>query len=405
MIRVGGSNPHAYFETSHISVPEEYYAREQAKRTLSGSNMRKVSEVYVGSKHVYPEIFRYTLKYKMRLNFTFNGNSHGFMRPSYGEYAEAITTGYVEDIVRLDTVFPTYVGSQSLIAPEDYYSPHVASHPKYGYPPWGIAEQYRNYGGTEFLIIPACALYAAIPGSGQSSYGSWSYGTGVFQKYTDKRISCGSSVSVARMGYRYIMQRTVSSSTTHPAYSQWDADEREYSTSYMIRARKTVYPFRVPEAVYKGYYTNTAMRGTAIPISPRDKLDYAGYISLGLTYRPEGAAGQGGAFLLTDMSHYGSSNSILLGARSPTIYGYEVPGRLTSAYGEGYTVKAPMFSGHKHIDNYDSGWNVGRQDITSWEDPQMDSWAHTDLDGSFAILENNNPIFSSIAEYVHSYFG
>ena len=108
MIRIGNYNPHAYYETSHISTPAKSYANEIRKREVPANGMRKVSAVYVGDKHVYPELFRYTLKYRMRLDFSFHGVSHGNYRPS-STYCEATTTGYIEDIVRLDTVLPTYI--------------------------------------------------------------------------------------------------------------------------------------------------------------------------------------------------------------------------------------------------------------------------------------------------------
>ena len=387
MIRVGNNNPHAYYETSHISTPQKTYAYETRKRELPPTSMRKVSAVYVGDKHVYPELFRYTLKYRNRVSFTFHGNSHGFMRPS-SHYAEAITTGYVEDTVRIDTVFPLYIGMVPLTAPEDYYSPHSASHEKYSKPPWGIAEQYRNFSGTEYLITPACGLLCRVPYTKES----------IYNKYID-----GGSSSVAastKMAFRIILERVVSSSTTHPVMRAWDYDPESYSTYYAIKARQTFYPYSAPDSIGNGYYANTGNIASAIKL---DKERYV-YLSMGFVFRPAGSPGGEGAYLFTDMDHLYGSNSILLGASSPTIYGYEVPGRLTSSYGKCYTVKAPMFSGHKHIDNYDSGWNVGRQEITSWEDPQMDSWAHTDLDGSVSILENNNPMFGSVAEYVRSYY-
>ena len=400
MIRVGGSNPHAYFETSHISVPEKNYAKEQAKRSLTSANMRKVGTVYVGSKHVYPEPYRYTLKYRMRLDFSFNGNSYGLMRPSYGEYAEAITTGYIEDTVRIDTAFPVYIRSQELENPDDYYRPYIEGHEKYSKPPWGTAELYKGFSGTEYLVTPPCALFGAIPYSGEyESYGNgWRYGTGIYRQYSSKWRAPGQNTKYEKMGYRYVIQRVLHSHTEHPAYSKWDADEETYSTAYSIKARRTVYPYQVANSVYRGWYANTQMGGTEIPVSPSANPGYGGYIRLGLTYRPDGEMGEGGLFLLTDMSHYSSSNYVLHGSRS-TIYGYEMPGHRSA-----YTLRAPMFSGHKHIDCYDSSWNAGRQEITSWEDPQMDSWSHTDLNGSFAILENNNPAFVSIGDYVRAYF-
>ena len=118
MIRIGNYNPYFFLNTSHISVPERYYAQTKDRCSLTGNQMRKVSAVYVGNKHIYPQKFRYTLQYKMRLDFTFHGNSHGNSRPSTS-YAEIQTTGYIEDIVRLDTVLPTFIHPYPLVAPEE----------------------------------------------------------------------------------------------------------------------------------------------------------------------------------------------------------------------------------------------------------------------------------------------
>ena len=399
MIVIGNGNPHAYFKTSHISVPQRWDAQREESRALTSDQMRKVGAIYVGDRHVYPADFRYTLKYRSRIDFTFSGNSYGYMRPSSG-YAETLTEGYVEDIVRFDTIFPVYIQSQSLSAPADYYRPRSATDPKYSAPPWGMTEQYRNFSGTEYLIIPPCALYAALPGSGSSGM----YGTGIFQQYTDWHIAAIASGEFPILSQRYIIQRTVHSHTTHPVYVNWHYDGEEYTTSYTIRARRTDSPFVMPSSLVQGTYVNTGVRSSAIPVSRYRTLTNSDYFSLGLTYRREGTFGVGGVFLLADLMHF-SDASILVGARSFGIYGFNVPGTESDMLGASCTSKAPMFTGTKRINIYDTNWNAGRQDITDWEDPNVDSWSHTDLRGTFEILENNNPTFSSIGAYVKSYFG
>lgn len=392
MIRVGNNNPHAYYETSHISTPQKTYAYETRKRELPPTSMRKVSSVYVGDKHVYPELFRYTLKYRSRVDFTFHGVSHGNYRPS-STYCEATTTGYIEDIVRLDTVFPTYIRAQPLVSPGDHYIPHSSSG-QYSQPPWGRIEQ-RQFSGTEYLITPVCALSGAIPGTGGYNYGSsWSYGTGIYEKYAGRRISMGN-----KGVWRYIMQRTVHSTTTHQVRRNWECDD-VVTNDYTIRARRTNNPYTdISEAFFKGMYANCGMIASSFPIKRSNEY---GYLSLGMTYRSENDPGEDGIFLMTDMDHYGSSNDVFY-AGSHSFYGCP-PGDI-GQHDRGFSVEAPMFSGHKHFDCYDSGWNVGRQDITGWDDPRMDEWSHTDLNGSFTILENNNPAFGSIAEYVRAYTG
>ena len=75
------------------------------------------------------------------------------------------------------------------------------------------------------------------------------------------------------------------------------------------------------------------------------------------------------------------------------------PGSVT-AFVSSFFDKAPMFAGYKHFDCYDTSWNATRQEITWWDDPNVDKWCHGDLNGTFEILENNNPVFSSITDYL-----
>lgn len=376
MIRIGNYNPYFFLNTSHISVPEKNYAQMKDSRILTGSNMRKVSEVYVGDKHIYPQKFRYTLQYKMRLDFTFHGNSHGSGRPSY-EYAEIQTTGYIEDIVRLDTVLPTFIHPYPLVAPEDYYTPHVPSG-QYSQQPWGRIEQYRNFSGVEYLVTPACALSGVFPsGNGR-----------IFERYGI------SGVGAYDASWRYIMKRTVHNEISIPTYWNWAIPPS--STDYIIRARKTNYPFSDPVgSLGKGYYINTSMRAYAI--CARRASNSNTEIKLGMTYRNENDMGGPGLYMVTDMDHYGPG-SVLYARKS--LYGCP-PGDV-NLHRTTFSTQAPMFTGHKHFDCYDTTWNVGRQQITGWEDPNVDEWSHTDLTGSFYILRNNNPSFASLYDYAEA---
>lgn len=392
MIRIGNYNPYAYYDNSNIALPGSAYMNS---RTLEvpADEMFKTERVYVGGKLVYPENFRYTLKYRNRLDFSFYGNSYGYMRPST-EYTEIITNGYIEDIVRLDTASPTYIRHLALECPEDFYDPIGSStNPKLNYPPWGRTEQYRNFSGTEHLITPACAIMGPSPGSNNN------YGGSIYQKYTDNRIIPG--IAGFFLGYRIIMQRTVSSSTTHPVMRSWDRDPESYSTFYTVQARKSRCSYEATERMRRGCYLNA---GGETYAELKLRKDDSHYISLGYVYRKPGSSDGEGLYLCNDMDHLYGGNLVLLGSISARMPGFSTPGWALS-YSHGFSIKAPPFTGHKHFNYYDTSWNVGRQEVTSWEDPNVDEWGHTDLDGSFEILENNNPEFGSIAEYVQTLLG
>ncbi len=370
MIIVDGSSNYMSREESHISVPDYSYAMTQSSRSLTSKQMRKVSDVYVGNEHIYPELFCYTLKYHMRLGFSFHGNSYGFDR-QVGAYAEAETEGYIDETVRLDTVFPVYIKEIPLVAPPDLYVPFAQSHPVLSQPPWGYIEQYREFGGTEYIITPACAL----------TYDLFK------EKYADEGLAISSSGD--RMGYRIIVDRVINSHTVHPVMRNWDNydNEEEYWTNCHLQARQT-------NAPYRNQYQ-----------SPKITINKGSYVPLvvGFYSRPGINGSDPIVFLVTNMDHSFSMNNVLLGAPTPAIYGYRQAGDYIGGNALTYSLAAPMFSGHKHFNNYDSGYNYGRQEITSWEDPQMDEWGHTDLDGSFTILENNNPKFDSFRDYLKAY--
>ena len=392
MIFVGGNRPHAYLETSHISTPERSFGFETAEdRKIPYNYMRKARAVYVGEEHVYPARFRYTFKYRHKVNFTYTGNSHGILRPSYGWYAEIKTDGFVEDTVRIDTMFPVYYHVQPLVQPDEYFKP-ASEDDAYDHPPYGFAEQYPIFTGFEYLLMPSCALTGAVPDTGTYWGSSWGYGEGIYAGYTEDWRFLPSPV---KMAYRYILERKVSSSTVFTDKNKWDSDEDCYDLQYTLKQRRTVYPYSETDSLFRGWYANTSNRAASMPIGTHNPL------TLGFTYREENPYGDAGLFIMTDLEHYNYSDNVLLGKEGGR--GFEFPGNTCPHLNTSFSLKAPMFSGRKHFDVYDTTWNVGRTDLSGWDDPNVDTWSHTDLTGSFMVMENNNPSFGSIDEYINAY--
>ncbi len=153
--------------------------------------------------------------------------------------------------------------------------------------------------------------------------------------------------------------------------------------------------------IIRGLYPNTRVIGKELKISK----DTYWYYPIGFTYRLNDSVGEGGAFLFMTMCHLynpSSDRSILVGGDgsssspySPVLYGMR--------YWLCYSLYAPPFIGHKHFDGYYryNWFNPGRE---IWDDDHATSWSHTDMDGTVEIIENTNPVFSSIGEYVNSYF-
>ena len=379
MIRLGNYSAYKFWNSQDISQPGELWAnRPEYIDNLSPNNMKKVHYIYVGNNLVYgdTQIYYYTLKFRSRINFAFHGNSHGNMRPS-SEYCEAISSGYVEDIVRINTAFPTYICSQSLTSPGDIYIPHLtnASSP-YSQEPWGRKETYQ-FSGTEHLVTPPIALRGVVPNSLSSGTGSEL----IYQKYTDRNL-----FSIDGR-WRYVMQRRVHCDVNHVVKRDWDSED-SVSEDYYIEARK--FSTSVSNnGLSNGYYLNAGNYVKAIPIGDRS-------LALGLVYRRETDPGNEGLFLITHTWHHGRNNpNNIWYLRSPVWNGLN-PGSVTAFFD-----KAPMFTGYKHFDCYDTSWNVTRREITWWDDPNVDKWCHGDLNGTFEILENNNPVFSSITDYLN----
>lgn len=373
MIGVGNNYPHISYNGSHIAAPASVYAKIRKPMLLKPEEMVKVSDVYVGSRHVYPELFRYTLKYRNRLSFTFHGNVY----PGY-RYAEAITVGYIEDTVRLNTVYPTFIRAILLSTPEDYYVPSVS----YDGPVLGRNELYRDYSGMEYLITPPCALYCRAP--------IWSYhyneqdifAMQLYRKYTKDYVPL---YYPPHMGdYSIILERTVHSHTVHPVYRNWKLPE-EYSTDYTIRARYTCSPFVYSNEVY---YINTDWSYRAEMKVPNGDNINPQSIFFGFVYREENTPGGMGLYLFTDMGHRNTLNSVLVGIPSPMVYDYLTPGTISPSLNLGYTLTAPMFTGHKRIECHEDGYG---------------QFGYTDLDGTFEVLENNNPVFATIEDYVEPF--
>ena len=379
MIRVDSSNPHSSVERSHISVPEKSYARLLTQRSLSASEMRKAAAVYVGNTKVYPDGFHYTMKYRARNEFLF--------RESSGK----TVTGCVEDTVRIDTAYPMYVKTQPLLAPQPYFTNGSAS-------PNGSAEIYGGFSGSELLLTPVCGLYSAVPNSGEyASTGShWYYGTSLYQDYTDTEITINTFYipTLPELGFRYIVHRTVSTNTV---LSGGDGG----STVYSFSGRMTRYPYKPGDEIIKGLYANTQMIGKELKIS---KSAYR-YYPIGFSYRRNDPVGEDGAFLIMPLCHLynaSSDDSILVGEDSSGSSRYS-PGLYGVRYWLCYSLYAPPFQGHKHFDGYYryNWFNPGRE---IWDDAHCTSWTHTDMDGTVEIIENTNPAFSSIGDYVNSYF-
>ena len=399
MICIGGRNTpgNLYISTNqHIAVTNCFYPNDDwyVNRPNGASDMKKVSAVYVGGEKVYPEPFPYRIRYRMRLDFTFRGNSHGYARPST-KYAESETVGFIEDTVLFETVFPMLIQTQPLPSPGSIYI--TAGSGKYAEPPWGKAEFCTDFSGTEYLLTPAAALTGPPPGTGS---GYWSLGGSIYQQYSEKRISPGSTYPKA--GYRYTLTRKVRSHKVNTVLQNWKDETAEYDTAYTVTARQTVSPYKASDSHLRGYYYDTASRHSEIRAS--ESVNSNAFVTLGFVCRPPEYPGISGLYLLTDTAHYYGTNYVFWGAVSPSIYGYRQPGYLSPYYREGYSIKAPMFTGHKHFDFYDSSWDVGRRDsLSDWED--VDTRSHTDFDGYFEILYNNNPVFSSAEEYVKAFMG
>lgn len=376
MIRVDSSNPHSSLQRSHISVPEKSYARLLTQQSLPSSSMRKAAAVYVGNTKVYPDGFHYTMIFRARNEFLF--------RSSDGTQV----TGTVEDTARIDTAYPMYVKMQPLIAPPAYYTNGDTT-------PNGNAEIYSGFTGSELLLTPVCGLYSAVPNSGDyDNYGTshWNYGTSLYQPYTDTSIYINTYYipTLPELGFRYIVHRTVSTSAS---------DGR--ITNYSFSGRMTRYPYTIGNEIIKGLYPNTQVIGKELKISK----DTYWYNPIGFTYRLNDSVGEGGAFLFMTMCHLynpSSDRSILVGGDGSSSSPYS-PGLYGARYWMCYSLYAPPFIGHKHFDGYYryNWFNPGRE---IWDDDHATSWSHTDMDGTVEIIENTNPVFSSIGEYVNSYF-
>lgn len=377
MIGIGNNYPHISYNGSHIAAPASVYARIRKPMCLKPEQMVKVSNVYVGSRHVYPECFRYTLKYRNLLSFTFQGNSYGLMYPS-SRYVEAITVGYIEDIVRLNTAQPTFIQAVLLSNPEDYYVPSVS----YDGPVLGRNELYRDYSGVEFLITPACALYCRAPVFSTHYNENDIFATQVYRKYTKGYAPLKYP---PHMGdYSIIIERTVHSHTVHPVYRNWYLPE-EYSADYTIQARYTSSPFIYSNEIY---YINTDWSYAAEMKAPNGDKNNPQSIFFGFTYREEYTPGGEGFYMFTDMGHRNTPNCVLLGTPYQRLEGFRIPGRLSPSLNLGYTLTAPMFTGHKRIECHEDG---------------MGLWSSTVLDGTFEVLENNNPVFATIEDYVEPF--
>ena len=427
MIILGQENPHAFLETSHISVPEKSYAKSKAGMRLTGANMRKASAVYVGGTQVYPERFRYSIMYRQRTNISYFGN---YYKEFHG-YGEMLNEGYVEDTVRLDTVFPVYYKFQSIANPPDFYRPYNESG-EYSEEPWGHKEIHSAYSGTEHLITPAAALHGSIPNHIKylTDFPPTSEYNGHYKQYTSAETCPILNSTIPKAGYRLIAHRTVKISTSfpenqfygyeyinnNPGYvNNWPAYLiRDHTTEYSMEGRhsepvlrtstnsRDAYSYNLSKSIVGGYYMNDRS------FRNFNTLYLSGGFHAGFTYRAFDSVGEPGLFLATDLMYHsgGASGEILLGEDSSNwLAGFLRPGEYYSADST-FSLLAPPFSGHKHIDNYSTvtyRMTDFNKEGVSWETASQ--WAHTDLDGSFTLLYNNNPQFSSIAEYVQAYFG
>lgn len=374
MIRIWNGEIYKYLECHDISQPMAIYANRPSIMELSPEEMRKTQYIYVGDDLVYGErqYFKYTLKYKSRIGFSFHGVTLGLFG---NRYCEATSEGYIEDIVRLDTYFPTYIGNQPL-GDNEAYGPLIPSDPHYGEEPWGRKEIYLC-NGTEHLITPPIALRGVVPGS-PSSEGGRRY---VYQEYTDRDLS---EIPII---WRYILQRTVHSDIVNETMRNWDA-EPSVTIDYTIQALKYNSQDQ-NEGLYNGYYVNTSNVRYAFPIG--------GSLSLGLICRYDGDLGQEGLYLISSLAHYpGSAPNGVWYAKTPLWYG-ATPGR-GFAKPQSYGLNAPMFSGHKSIECYNTSYDT-RREITDWG--EASEFSRVNLDGTFEIIENNNPTFGSISDYVN----
>lgn len=402
MIIVGRNNPHAYYDSAHIAVPYgngyKYFV--------------KPPQVYVGDSLVYPEPYRYTLIYRCRADICVMANA--YVGDTYKQgYIEQSVEGYVEDTVRLDTVYPVYLLMRTCPMPQGYVISAPNAPSSLSFSGWDV---------TELLVTPSIALHGST-GNREVLHPNYAEPVncydGIYQRFTSTQWN-DLWRPTGHDGYKITVQRNVMTITDHPVdtvtYRKEGDIDKEYDdytrsrhvTEYTLESMYSIpkisggYDYSNDQKIYKrtmvfGRY----MSGSAV--GPEEAYMRTGNYDLGFVRRYE----QGGFALYLGMdlrNHRGSTRGLIpYGEAEAPVGSIEFSGgpRMLPRMLE-YTLLAPPFTGRKQFRHESKTYTSNYYGLGAI--PHM-PWTDYSIDASVTIIYNNNPTFATIQDYVQAYFG